>query len=138
MLAEGLAPATSNIDIERLAGSGDAESSSASPSSDSDSSSNTPRKRNSQPMEMEKVIGDRETRGNLADGLREYILLCRPSGKETVLKHANVTQAQCDRSSYNTLHRKHFGKYYRYLKWIYMTEIASVEFVKVRRPIYKI
>lgn len=62
---------------------------------------------------------------------KEFILLCRPSGQEILLKHANVTNTPCDRSTYEMLHRKHFGKYHIYIKWMYLTEISSVDFTKV-------
>jgi hypothetical protein len=60
----------------------------------------------------------------------EYILLCKQNGRDARLHHADITQAPCDNSTYNVLHRIYYGRYPNIWRWITLREIYSIDFVK--------
>ncbi|KAH6669225.1 hypothetical protein B0J14DRAFT_114874 [Halenospora varia] len=135
--AQKLVQAAIDVDIESMAGSPPASSSSSSVSS-----SATECAGNLAPMKLSGRTQNKSTNANEAShetsaGMNEnqseaqYILLCKSKGNEIVLKHADISKALCDQSSYHVLHRKHYGRLSRMLRWVTLKEIESVEFVKV-------
>jgi hypothetical protein len=124
-----------SIDIERQAGS---ESCSESTASDSSSSSDGRCHRTSSGRSNASVEEkDQSTHGDAAThGEKLFILLCRDSGNETRLRHADVSKTLCDYSSYQVLHAQYYGRLKGFWKWLVLREIFSVEFVKVSRSSY--
>jgi hypothetical protein len=62
---------------------------------------------------------------------KEFVLLCKESGREVKLVHADITHAPCDSSWYYTMHKQYYGRFRSFWKCITMKEIRSIEFVRV-------
>lgn len=63
---------------------------------------------------------------------KEFILLCRDSGNDTRLYHADVSKTPYDYSSYHVLHAQYYGRLKGFWTWLKLREIFSIECVKVR------
>jgi hypothetical protein len=125
--------ANTTIDIEQTAGS---EPKIDSNLSSKDTSSNFLHRRLSQREEKADTNIQVPPKVEDSPGIisKEYVLLCRESEKDTKLHHADISNARCDYTSYHVLHEKYYGRFNKLLKWIRLSEIASIEFVKVELP----
>jgi hypothetical protein len=125
--------ANTTIDIEQIAGS---ELEADFNPSSKDISSNFLHRRLSQREEKVNTSIQNPSKVQDTPGLtnKEFILLCRENGKDTKLHHADISNARCDYTSYHVLHEEYYGRFNKIWKWVRLSEIASIEFVKVELP----
>ncbi|KAH8645962.1 hypothetical protein BGZ60DRAFT_424740 [Tricladium varicosporioides] len=134
--AQKLVQAVIDLDIESMAGLSSALSSSSSLSSSSTEYVKTP-----VPVKLSRRSQNKSTNAaneSESTGAKthekpieaQYILLCKSRGNEIVLKHADISKTLCDQSSYQVLHRKHYGRLSGIFRWATLKQIESVEFVR--------
>lgn len=122
------------VDIERLAEDQDGNNSSPTSSSESVGSSGFASSRDAGFTRDSAPKTDIHMSTNVVSiyehSRREYFLMCRPRQSDMILKHVDVTEARCDYTSYQRLNRAYYGYWPKFLRWILLKEISSVEFVK--------